>query len=139
MSSNIRVSRICQHCGMGFEAKTTFTKYCGDPCAKRAYKAALRKQKVEKSNKETKAIKEKPIENLKAKEFLTVRDAATLLNSSRQTVYNLINSGNIHALNIKLKKTLVRRSEIDKLFNLPEVVPAPKDKPKIKDTKVDEW
>lgn len=86
MSSNIRVTRICQYCGMGFDAKTTVTKYCGDPCAKRAYKATLRKEKVEKSNKETKVIKEKPIENLKAKEFLTVRDAATLLNSSRQTV-----------------------------------------------------
>lgn len=132
MSSNIRVARICQHCGVTFEAKTTVTKFCSDPCGKRAYKANLRKHKVERSQRETKIIKDKPLEDLKAKEFLTVRDVALLLNSSKQTVYNLINSGIIHAVNIKVKKTLIKRSEIDNLFNLPEVVPVAKMEPKVK-------
>lgn len=117
MSSNIRVVRICQHCGSKFEAKTTVTKYCSDQCAKRAYKAKLKNEKIEISNKETTKIKEKPLEELRSKEFLTVRDVAILLNSSRQTVYNLIGSGYIPAVNIKLKKTLIRREDIDKLFN----------------------
>lgn len=116
MSSNIKVQRVCQHCGKEFIARTTVTQYCGDDCAKRAYKARQRAAKVETSNTETQLIKAKPLERIKAKEFLTVRDVATLLNSSNRTVYRLIEQGNIKAVNISLRKTLVRRSEIDKLF-----------------------
>lgn len=46
MSSNIRVPKICQLCGAEFIAKTTVTKFCGDNCAKRAYKKRKREQKV---------------------------------------------------------------------------------------------
>lgn len=116
MSSNIEVQRICQQCGKEFTARTTVTQYCGDTCAKRAYKARLKAAKVETSNKETRLIKSKPFEELKAKEFLTVRDVATLLNSSIRTVYRLIEQGNIKAANIAQRKTLVKRSELDKLF-----------------------
>ena len=118
MSSKIRVKRICQHCGNEFEARTTVTKYCGDNCAKRAYKVRLREGKIESSNAETLKIVNKPVDDIKAKEFLTVRDVATLLNSSRQTVYTLINTGSIKAVNIAQRKTIIKRSEIDKLFSL---------------------
>jgi excisionase family DNA binding protein len=116
MSSNIQVKRICQRCGRDFIARTTVTKFCGDDCAKRAYKERVRTGKVAASNMETKSRKAKPIEELRAKEFLTVRDVATLLNSSRRTVYRLIENGNIRAVNIAQRKTLVRRAELDKLF-----------------------
>lgn len=107
MSSNIKVSRICQFCGNEFEAKTTVTKFCSHKCSQRGYKAALRNKKVELSNQEVKAVKNAPYEHIKVKEFLTVKDAAALLNSSKQTIYNLINAGSIKASNIKLKKTLI--------------------------------
>lgn len=116
MSSNIRLKRICQHCGIEFEAKTTVTQYCSDVCAKRAYKARQRGKQIEVSNIETRRIVMKPIEEIKAKEFLTVRDVAKLLNCSRQTIYNLINSGKLKATNLLKKKTLVRRVDIDRLF-----------------------
>jgi excisionase family DNA binding protein len=116
MSSNIKIQRICQHCGKEFTARTTVTQYCGDDCAKRAYKVRQRATKVETSNTETQLIKAKPFEQIKAKEYLTVRDVATLLNSSIRTAYRLIEQGNIKAVNISQRKTLVKRSEIDKLF-----------------------
>ena len=116
MSSNIRITRVCEFCGKDFEARTTVTKCCSDYCAKRAYKARKKAEKVQASHIEVKEIKARPIEYIKAKEFLTVRDAARLLNCSRQTIYNLINSGSLKAKNIKLKKTLIPRSEIDNLF-----------------------
>jgi hypothetical protein len=47
MSSNIRIPKICQHCGNEFVPKTTVTKYCGDDCAKRAYKKRKRDEKVQ--------------------------------------------------------------------------------------------
>lgn len=118
MSSNIYVQRICQHCGKEFTARTTVTQYCGDTCAKRAYKARERKIKVEESNKETLRIKNKPIEELKAKEFLTVREVAILLNCSVRSAYYYIESGTIKAVNLGQRITRIKRSEIDKLFEL---------------------
>jgi excisionase family DNA binding protein len=116
MSSNIKVQRICKHCGNEFTARTTTTQYCGNTCSKRAYKARLRAGKVDASNKETKQIKYKPIEELKAKEFLTVREVATLLNCSLRTVYYYIESGNIKAVNLGQRITRIKRSDLDKLF-----------------------
>lgn len=127
MSSNIKIQRICQYCGKEFTARTTVTRYCGEKCNSRAYKATLRAAKVQSSNTETQRIKNQPIEELNAREFLTVTQVSKLLGCSRQNVYNLINTGKLKATNILLKKTLVRRSDIDKLF-LPrtERVPEPK-------------
>ncbi|MBB6271905.1 excisionase family DNA binding protein [Pedobacter cryoconitis] len=71
------------------------------------------------------------MEELKAKEFLLVKDAAALLNSSRQMIYNLINTGKLSATNIQKKKTLISRREIDKLIFQEPVVPLiTKKKPK---------
>jgi excisionase family DNA binding protein len=116
MSSNIRINRLCQLCGKEFEARTTVTKTCSDNCAKRLYKVRKRSDKIDQSNRMTQALKLKPIEELKAKEFLTVKDLSTLLNCSIRTAYYLISNGNIKAVNIAKRKTLVKRSEIDKLF-----------------------
>jgi excisionase family DNA binding protein len=117
MSSNIQVQRICQHCNNEFTARTTVTQYCGDTCAKRAYKARLKVSKIETSNEQTQRIKNQPIEDLKAKEFLTVTQVSKLIGCSRQNVYKLINIGKLRATNILLKKTIVKRSDLDKLFS----------------------
>lgn len=117
MSSNIKVQRICKHCGQEFTARTTVTQYCGDNCAKRAYKVRQRAAKVEASNQETISVISRPIEELKAKEFLTVRDVAKLLNLSLRTTYRMIDQGNIKAVNLAERKTLIRRSDIDLLFS----------------------
>jgi excisionase family DNA binding protein len=117
MSTNIKVQRICQHCGEDFIARTTVTQYCGDRCAKLAYKARKKAEKIETSNAETKKILARPIEEIKIKEFLTVRDIAKLLNCSRPTVYRLISNGRIYGINLAQRKTTIPRSEIDKLFS----------------------
>ncbi len=97
MASTIRVQRICQHCGKTFTAKTSVTQYCGDTCAKRAYKVKLRQAKIQKSNSETQAARSKSVEELKAKEFLGIDEACTLLGLSRATVFRLLQSGKIQA------------------------------------------
>ena len=126
MSSNIKVQRICQRCGTEFTARTTVTKYCSHRCGSAANKALKRAEKVQKSNTETKQIKTKPIEELKAKEFLTVREVARLLNCSVRSAYYYIESGTIKAVNLGQRITRVKRSDIDKLFEQPQpVTPQP--------------
>jgi excisionase family DNA binding protein len=119
MSSNIEVQRICQHCSKEFTARTTTTLYCSHRCNSAAYKQKVKYSKVEQCNKETQRIKREPIEGLKAREFLTVTQVSKLIGCSRQNVYNLINTGKLKATNILLKKTIVKRSDLDKLFKEP--------------------
>jgi predicted transcriptional regulator len=95
MSSNIRIQRICQYCNNEFTAKTTVTKFCSDNCAKRAYKERKKQERIKASNKETKKNVILPIEQLKAKEFLTVQEVSKLLNCSIRTVYYHFENGNI--------------------------------------------
>ncbi len=110
------VQRICQYCSSEFTARTTVTKYCSKTCASRAIKAQKRAEKVQQSNAKTQGIKHKPIEELKAKEFLTVREVAQLLSCSVRSAYYYIEVGTISAVNLGQRITRVKRSEIDKLF-----------------------
>jgi excisionase family DNA binding protein len=126
MSSNIQIKRICQYCGKEFTAKTTTTAYCSHRCNSLAYKEKIRADKIKQSNNETsqirvskdiRPVKTKSIAELKEKEFLTVKEVSMIINCSRQNVYKLIKSGKLKATNLLIKKTLVRRSDIDKLFS----------------------
>lgn len=116
MSSKIELQRICQHCGNEFTARTTVTRYCSHRCASTAHKQRLRAIKIEESNKAAQQVKPRPIEELKGKEFLTVREVARLLNCSVRSAYYHVESGTIKAVNLGRRLTRVKRSEIDKLF-----------------------
>jgi len=139
MSSNIQVQRICQHCGNEFTARTTVTRFCSHRCASAAHKQKVRAGKVEQSNKQTQQIKTQPIEELKAKEFLTVTQVSKLIGCSRQNVYTLINTGKLKATNILLKKTIVKRSDLDKLFKEPTNRPKPEGIPETQIQELNEW
>ncbi len=122
MSSNFEVQRICAHCSNEFTAQTTTTMYCSKKCNSAAYKAKIRNVKISVSNKQTLRIKNEPIEQLKAKEFLTVREVSNLLNCSIRSTYYYIETGTIKAVNLGQRITRVKRSEIDKLFEQPKTV-----------------
>jgi len=112
MTSNIRLRRICGHCQQEFTAKTTVTKYCSDICAKRAYKARIRKAKIEQSNKETHEMEIKPIQD---KEFLTIAQACKLLSISRWTIWRAVNRGELKAGKIG-RRVILRRADLDRIF-----------------------
>ena len=116
MSSNIKVQRICQHCSNEFTARTTVTKYCSDKCSKAAYKARKRAEKVKQSNAETTRIKNQSIEQLKAKEFLSINEVCQLVGISRRTVYRLIEQGDLKKIKVG-SRTLIKRLALNKLLN----------------------
>lgn len=120
MSSNIRILKICQHCNEEFTAKTTVTKYCGDRCAKRAYKARKKAEKIEQSKvSERERFEAKVKRNIEPevlnREFLSIEQCAKLLGASKMTIYRNIRNGNIKAGKLG-RRTIIKRSEIDKLF-----------------------
>ncbi len=116
MSSNIRLNKTCEHCNSYFIAKTTVTRFCSDNCAKRAYKIRKRNEKIRLAKVGVTSAKNHSLEELKQKEFLTVSQVSELIGCSRQNVYKLINSGKLKATNLLIKKTIVKRTDLDKLF-----------------------
>ena len=116
MSSNIKITRICQFCRTSFTAKTTVTKYCSHRCASRAYKARQRGKDIVKSNQETATTISAPIVELQAKDFLSVSDATALLGVSRWTLSRVINDGRLNIVRFG-KRIVIKRTEIDRLFS----------------------
>ena len=116
MSSNMRVKRICEFCQIEFIAKTSVTRFCGDGCAKRAYKARQKSKKMRDSDVVTQVRREDKYELIKSKEFLSVAEVAILLTCSKQNVYKMINRGKLKAKNLLERKTIVRRSDLDQMF-----------------------
>lgn len=115
MSSNIRIDKVCQHCGKDFVAKTTVTKFCGDLCAKRNYKKRKREEKVQKVNSLEKQQMNFNHAKVEEKEFLSIEETCTLLGASRMTIYRQIKKGTLKAAKLG-RRTIIKRSEIDKLF-----------------------
>lgn len=118
MSSNIRIIRICQQCGNEFEARKTTSKTCSDACAKKAYKERQRLGKIQASNDQTSQVKLKPIEDIKGQEFLTVNESAKLIRISRRSLYRLNERGELPFVKLN-RRTVIRRSDIDRLFDRP--------------------
>lgn len=120
MSSNISIQKVCEYCGKDFTAKTTVTRCCSDDCAKKAYKARKRAEKINNAIEVVEVKKQKkvkPIEDLKEREFLTAKEVSILLNCSVRSVYYYISNGIIEATNLGNRLTRIKRSNIDKLFN----------------------
>ncbi len=116
MSSNIKVKRICQYCGKEFTARTTVTKYCSHQCANKAYKARKRNKKTQTANEETRRIISQPIEELKAKEFLSINEVCKLIGISRRTIYRLIERGDLTKIKIG-SRTVIKRSTLNSLVD----------------------
>lgn len=117
MSSNIIVKRICDYCKNAFDAKTTKTKYCSHICNSRGYKLNQKLKKIETSDTETKSKASNYVMDVNSKDFLTVNEASTLLNMSSKTVYRLIEQNELNAFNFSVRKTLIRRKDIESYFD----------------------
>ena len=124
MSSNIKINKFCQHCGLEFIARTTVTKYCCHKCAQRAYKANVRELRLQlsKTDSQIEVKQSKPKQNpdtyfdIKTLDYLTVREAAVLLKCDRRTVYRLIKSGRLPAGNLSIRRIRILKKDIDALF-----------------------
>lgn len=124
MSSNIKIKKICLHCGLEFIARTTVTKYCCHKCAQRAYKANVRELRLQlsKTDPQIEVKQSKPKQNpdtyfdIKTLDYLTVKEAAILLKCDRRTVYRLIKSGRLPAGNLSIRRTRILKKDIDALF-----------------------
>lgn len=111
------IQKKCLWCGKPFIAHTMVTKYCCKSCIGAAYKDRRNKKKLEEY---VKAEEQKPLASVGMigdKAFLTPNECAVLLGVCRSTIYNMLACGQLHGLQMRRRKTLIRRSDIEKLFN----------------------
>lgn len=118
MSTNIKITRICEFCKNEFTARTTRTRYCSLSCNSRGYKALVRQAKIEESNKRTEIVKNPLLEVVKSKDFLSVNQASALLGISRRTIYRIISRGELDIAKFGTR-TVIRRCDLDTFFTLP--------------------
>ncbi|MBL86500.1 MAG: DNA-binding protein [Winogradskyella sp.] len=121
MSSNLYIPKTCKHCGNAFTARTTVTKYCGDTCAKKAYKARKRKEKVQATltkdmQQQKEAVQIPNLNTVNNKDFLSVTEASQLIGVSRWTIQRMIQQGRLKAVPFGRKRIVVRW-QIENLFN----------------------
>ncbi len=116
------ITKICQCCQKEFTAQRTATKYCSHACNSKDYKLNIRINNIETNNKATETIKRtdakiKAWQPLQGIDFLTVKEVSILLRCSVMTTYRLVRNGTIKAVNLSERKTLIRRSDIEKIFD----------------------
>ena len=114
MSSNIRIARICEHCGQEFTAKTVQIRYCSHTCNRKGYKKTERDKKIEAVKAsvrvEPSKLRHDPVnwDELAQKPFLTVSEACLVLNVRVETLRRWIKEGVVNTYRVG-KKHLISR------------------------------
>jgi excisionase family DNA binding protein len=117
MSSNQTYKKICENCGIEFEAKTLYTRYCTPLCNKRHYKKIKREETIQSvlNPQPTPQIKQPFDPTIQQKDFLNIDETATLIGASRRTIQRLITKGSLKVTKIG-RRTIIKRTDIDTLF-----------------------
>ncbi len=100
----MRILKICEYCRNEFVAKTTVTQCCSDACAKRLYNVKKRNGAISRAKLET-MVKREPeafitegqVRAIQAKEWLTLKEAALLVNVSPLTLRRWVLAGKVRS------------------------------------------
>lgn len=120
MSSNMRITRICQFCHQEFTAKTTKTKFCSLKCGNRNYKLITRHKTIDVSNQETEKIRMQDFEAIKKRDYLSVAECSQFLGISRRTLYRMMARNDVDTVKLGRRNLVVRKS-VEALFAVNEV------------------
>ena len=121
MSSNIRINRICKHCGEVFVAKTFKTQFCSHSCNSKDYKKREKIRKIEESQEEYKSdLKNSKslsmnMEELKSKIYLSIAEVCLLVGMSDSTIRKFVKEGRLKTIRLG-KKHLILKSQIEDLM-----------------------
>lgn len=107
------IERRCSWCGKTFIAHSYGNRYCCERCKSDAKKARKKRREAEPdSDKNT--LPE--VEMLGSKPFLSPKEVAILFAVSLPTVYRYMADGTIKSLKITNNRTVIRRSDLEKMF-----------------------
>ena len=117
------IKRKCKVCGKVFVAKTLDSHYCSPKCSKVAWR---RKKDAKNRNARLETIA-RQIPDIR--EYLSVKEAVAIFGVERNTLYRLIKSGRIPAVNIGTRLIRIKRSDMENFFLTRSESIAEKEKP----------
>lgn len=106
--------KICQHCGKEFIAYTSTTAYCSHRCSGLADKLRRRNDRLKSTTQE---VRELQRQALLDKNFLTLTDAARLMQISRTTLYRIIELNSIPIKRFTDRTVRIAREDLDNAAN----------------------
>ena len=121
MSSNIRINKICKHCGEVFVAKTFKTQFCSHSCNSKDYKKREKIRRMEESKEEYKSdlknskSQSMNMEELKSKIYLSIAEVCLLVGMSDSTIRKFVKEGRLKTIRLG-KKHLILKSQIENLM-----------------------
>lgn len=120
MERKIQIEKICTFCGNSFIAQKTTTAYCSQVCAAKAYKHRKREERIRQATSMTKQMREDKAvdERIFSIPFLSPSECAVLLGVSRSTIYRYLKNNELKCVQFS-GRTKIRRSDIDRLFDVP--------------------
>ena len=104
--------KICQHCGKEFIACYQRTEYCSTRCAKLADKQRKRNERLKETQLE---VRERERLALLDKNWLTLSDAARLMQMSRTTLYKVIADHGIELKRFSARTVRIARADLEKV------------------------
>lgn len=116
-TSTIRIKKTCKWCRKEFEAQKTSTQFCSKRCAEHAYKERKRQEKKKQvETSEVERVASEREAKLYDNQFLSVVEAAQILNRTRFGIYKLIYRGTLKAYRISGQWTVIKREDIDTMI-----------------------
>ena len=121
MSSNIRINKICKHCGEVFVAKTFKTQFCSHSCNSKDYKKREKIRRMEEFKEEYKSdlknskSQSMNMEELKSKIYLSIAEVCLLVGMSDSTIRKFVKEGRLKTIRLG-KKHLILKSQIENLM-----------------------
>ena len=124
-TSKIKIEKNCEWCGRKFYAQKITTRFCSKRCNEHAYKDKLRHAQVTEAIHRTES---KSMDEMRGKEFLSIREAATILGITVRATYNLIYRGQLKASKLSPRMTIIQKSSIQAMLDSFSYVKAPRKK-----------
>lgn len=117
MSSNMQIVKICEFCNKDFIARTTSSLCCYSNCSKRFYALKKRNAKIQhvelqteiKRNAKT-SITVEEIKIINVKQYLTLKEAALLLNITQLTLRRWTLAGKMTSKRIGKKHLFLKEN-----------------------------
>lgn len=112
-----KIKKVCEYCGTVFYAQKLTTRFCSHRCNNLAYKERVRHKRIQEvETKVQTVISEQPISDFKDKEYLSFKEAATLLGLSKQAIYKMVYAGKLQAFRISSRLSFIRKGDIDRML-----------------------
>jgi len=107
----LKLERTCRVCGATFRPKTLESWYCSAACGKSASKARSYERKAKEQLDRLLSL------GADSSAYIKVREASQLYNVSMRTLYRLIKSGKLPAVQISPRNIRVSRVELEKIVS----------------------